>query len=393
MAIEYIAVDTVKIYMALNYAVSDENFFSVMLVPALALIGPVFLGPIAGVVTDRISARLYTVPLIAVCIWTPAVVVMTGEASNFRFLALIILSVLAYLSANIRIASSKLLVPKDEYTPYHGAVVWIMQIVPVLAPLLAGLLIAGPLNSYLIYGCGIALLLIGNVFFLLAQQLNPTKDISGARRGFEGVGRDMKNAGKFIVSDSQLSHSVVVASLVNVVVFISGYAGVVAMKSVSFQSLGVGDNFQGMPLIALGLGALLGSVFAGKVKMRYSSCQALKVTMVASILLMLLQIAAISHPLSLFASGGIGIAGSITSIIAWDVRLERSRSDNIGTIAGFTGSAYKIPSLLFLPATGWLATVAGIQLASLVAIMSLALLYLMNRLKGRSKKEVSFEIK
>ncbi|TWI84744.1 MFS transporter [Roseibium hamelinense] len=379
MAVEYIAIDTVKIYMALNYAVNDAVLFPIMLVPAVALIGPVFLGPIAGVVTDRISTRVYIVPLIAVCIWTPAVAVVAAMSNGFQLPALIILSLLAYLSANIRIASSKFLVPKDEYTPYHGAVVWILQIVPVFAPLLAGVLIASPLNSWVLYGGGIAILLIGSALFLLAQRSGSAEVSAKSAQGFKGMGVDMRAAATFIISDRPLSHSVVVAALVNVAVFTSGYAGVAALKSGTLTVFGTEIALHGAPLIALGLGALVGSTIAGRVKARYAPCQALEATMVASILLLLLQIAVMSHPLSLLATTGIGIAGSITSVLAWDVRLQRSRSDNIGTIAGLTGSAYKIPSLFFLPAIGWLAAIAGIQLASVAATASLALLYLVSR--------------
>jgi MFS family permease len=376
MAIEYVAIDTVKVYMALNYVANDTNLLLVMLVPAVALIGPVFLGPIAGVVTDRISTRAYIVPLLAVVILTPAVIVITGVSSSFQLPALVTLSVLAYLSANIRIASSKFLVPKDEYTLYHSAVVWILQIVPVFAPLLAALLIASPVNPWLLYMIGAAIMLVGAGFFLMAQSSDQTEASTKAPRGFQGISTDMKAVVRFMLDDKLLFHSVVVAALVNVVVFTAGYAGVAAFKSVELLFFG---SVQGAPLIAIGMGALVGSLVAGKIKTAYSPARALEITMAFSLLLLLLQIAVMSHSLALLAIFGIGIAGSITSVIAWDVRLQRSTTENIGTIAGLTGSAYKIPSLFFLPAIGWLADIADIQMASFVAAAALALLYLLGR--------------
>ncbi|MCF1485579.1 MULTISPECIES: MFS transporter [Rhizobium/Agrobacterium group] len=379
MTVEYISIDTAKIFLALNYAAEDSSYFLVLLVPTIALIGPVLFGPVAGVITDRIATKSYYIPLQTVALTVPVVILSTKYSRELQFLALTLLSMLAYLSANIRIASSKHMVPKEEFTSYHTCVVWVMQIVPLAAPLFAGLLVSLAASIFQFFLVAAAIMSAGVFVFWQAQTRGDAHSVRKDGKGYKGMGRAALGAGHFILKDHELSHSVVVAGLVNVVVFMSGYAGIVAFKAnVKLQSE-FASVLDGAPLIALGIGALLGALFARKVKSTFASSQALSVIMFASIGLLLLQAMTMTTIYSLLVCFCVGITGSLTSILAWDVRLQRSSPENIGTIAGVTGSAYKIPSLVLLPIVGLIASATDIRTACIFAAAILIALYLISR--------------
>ncbi|WP_367714302.1 MFS transporter (plasmid) [Nitratireductor sp. GISD-1A_MAKvit] len=378
MAIEYIAIDTVKIYLALDSLAQDNGPFLVMLIPALALVGPVMLGPIVGVFTDRISIRWYIAPLIAVALWAPLAILQADYyPTEWRLLVLVVLSVLAYLSANVRIASSKYLVPSAEYTAYHASVVWIMQAVPIVAPLAAGLLENDGSGTISSWSGGTSILLCGVLLFGIALSRGTGEAVkkkeSRAKR--QSIPETLLAAFSFITNDRELAHSVIVVALVNVIVFVSGYAGLAAFNEYSLGAFASDNLLPGTPLIAMGAGALLGSLIAGKVKQKYIATKALSFTMSASIVLMMVQALLISSVFSLAAIACIGVLGSITVVLAWDIRLQRSRPENIGTIAGVTGAAYKIPSLVMLPVVGSLAANTGIQTACMATACILGALY------------------
>lgn len=378
MLIEYTAIEAMKIYLALSYLGGEHGYFVVLLVPALALVGPATLGPIAGIITDRISARAYPVPLAAVAMWAPLIMLPpTSSPVELRLAALVVLSVLAYLSANIRIASSRHLVPQAEYATYHSAVVWILQIVPIAAPFFAGLLLNLRLSAAVAYGGGISILLIGVLFFAAARRLVKTaaREPSGAEVAQHSALAALVEAIKFVLSDRDLSRSVVVAALVNVTVFVGGYAGVAAFDQFGLTRQGAGAFFPGTPLAAMGVGALLGSLIVGPLRRRYPDLALLEIMALTSIAFLLAQALLISNALSLVPILGIGAVGGITSVIAWGIRLQRSRADNIGTLAGVTGAAYKIPSLLILPVISFLAGASQIQAACLAALGIVTLAY------------------
>ncbi len=343
--LEYVSIELLKVLLVLQLATTN-NAFLVLLVPTAALIGPVVLGPVAGMVLDRVPLGFFWLVALVIAIVVPffGYMILSNE-SRFLISGMTAVSVIAYLSAVSRIVASKYIISEKDMTFFHGSLIWVLQLIPIAGPLLAGFLNASSAKGpwFIVW---IILLVLGA--FVVRSLLN---DVDPQKTP-QATGNQFLASWKEIFVSDLFRYSVVCAAVSNVVVLSIPYLSVLEITS------SADNTAQTFPFIAAGAGAMLAPPVKGYLT-KLDEKRSLSLAVYASLTLLA----------STFWIGGLltlllcnliaGFLGASVTLIAWNVRLKLSSKENIGTIAGLTGALYKLPSIVLLPLVGALSTYVG----------------------------------
>lgn len=389
MIMENVLCETIRVYALISYARQTSDTFLSLMVPTILLVGPVFFGVIAGSITDHISRPKLAYPIIALATFASVALISVQVGNTYLTWTLLIgVAILSYLSVNIRIAASKFAVDPQDYSRFHSGVVWVLQVAPVASPLIAGLIASGGSIVWMYFVILAACAFAGAAAFSIVISRSTRDHQSGItpKLTFGDVSRSSSAAARTVFSDVPLRSSVFIASLQNVLVFVSGSIATVQYQSTSnFELLG------GLPLFVAGCGAFVSAPVAGLFKKKVGARRLLTISLFASVIAVAIQSLIALNPWMLTMVFLVGANGATTAVCAWDIRLERSSKSNIGSIAGLTSTLYKLPSIVVLPLVGLIANVkdSSVALISAVAIVCglYALNFLSNVLTIQSRRE------
>lgn len=350
---EYMAVDLFFKIMGLKALLVDASPILGSVYFSMSFIGPVFCGPLSGYLTDCIGHRQkWKIPLMVSVVLGGAWVAMCYGMVNLTIFLGVILSVIGYLSANIRIAISKYLIPQDGYSQYHTGVVLILELIPLIAPVLAIVLIEANNNVLIYSNIGVFLMMFVGIFILRGVICSYGDYLEQSKK--EGVNnRSLKEklivAYRSILKSKEFLLSIYIASAMNLLVLSFGYLSIEKMLRIDPEI----KDMSALILSIMSVGGIMGGFLVVLVKkLKFSNAKLFKIYVNVGIALA--SIVLLTNSPLLIAVGGlmVGVLGSLVSILVWNIRLSHSDNSNIGILAGVTGSLYKILPLLVLPVIG-----------------------------------------
>jgi len=372
MTVEYLSVDIMQIFLVVSLVSSGGAVSMGVAIPAAALIGPVFVGPISGFFIDRISRQRiwyfalllgFTVPIF---IWKSPFL-----SDSWIIFGVVGVSVLAYIGATSRVVASKFIVDDEHMDFFHGALIWIMQSIPIIAALLVSLMIWLDLQGITTLVWMGSMLIGALVFRGILLRCVPHVQKESARHG--SAGDQLKSAFTEIFTVSIFRYSIFVAGIVNFCVF--------AISYISVATINVEIAFFGrsLPLVFVGLGAL-GAPLAKVYLNKFGDQLLLTLAYFVSVGLLGTTFFFYDLWVTLVFNGVAGFFGATVAMVTWNIRLRVASKKNIGAIAGLTGAMYKLPSILLLPLVGILSDVIGAAQACFVFTLCFVVLWVIYRL-------------
>lgn len=370
LAIEFFAVEFVNKLALLTALIKSDDYVYGFLLSALGFAGAVLLGPVIGALVDtaRIS-RLWFAQALTTIMVVLAMIGIVAENQHFSYGFIMLLSIVGYTSANIRIALSKRLIPKNEITGYHSKIVWVFELTPFAVPALCSVLLSN--STAVVSSVAIlvlAALMIVSAFIIRSlTRLSINTDSSPPGSIFDLANR-LRMGTRVIRSSPIFTYSILVAGAINLFVLCMGLLAIVKIKT-SAPEFG---DVSGLLLMVVSSGALLGALLKNHSWLQKTSAVrqfqlyiALAVAacgmMAASETIMVIVISL------LFA----GFVSALTTVTVWDVRIKNTSPNNIGVIAGVTGALYKLPLLVISPLVGIVAEYYGAMPGSMMILIIL----------------------
>lgn len=353
MLIEYIGVELFFKVMALKLLIVDAKPILSSIYFSMSFIGPVFFGPVSGYITDHINnLNKWKIPFLLSIILGFSWISINYGFENLSIILSIIISVTGYLSSNIRIAISKHLILEDDYSKYHTGVVWILEIVPLIIPLIASIVIISEKNCGLFWTFSINLLLLIGVMFL-KKVLKKDKFFFSKNKVTTLSYQSFKNKVNLvlnrIIETKELKVSIYSASVINFLTIGFGY---LAIRRILKFNPEIG-TISIWILVIMGIGGIIGGLFQSWIKKySHSNIRLLNIYLGIGSLFSIALILIKSFLGFLILGFFIGILGSCVSILVWNIRLKNSKNEDIGIMAGLTSSFYKIVPLTMMPILG-----------------------------------------